>query len=78
MSFTSLLVAAAHGNTLPTNQSSAPVGISTANEYAQIMYRGDVIMQVLSLVLGGEVPGPYDLRLPLRRAAQQGPSRGRR
>ncbi len=28
-------------------------GISTANEYAQIMYRGDVIMQVLSLVLGG-------------------------
>ena len=53
MSLTSLLVAAAHGNTLPTNQSSAPVGISTANEYAQIMYRGDVIMQVLSLVLGG-------------------------
>lgn len=53
MSLTSLLVAAAHGNTLSTNQSSAPVGISTANEYAQIMYRGDVIMQVLSLVLGG-------------------------
>lgn len=71
MSSTYLLVAAARGNVLSTNRSSAPMGMSTLNEYTQIIHRGYVIMQELSLVLEDYIHMPYDLRFPLLSAAQQ-------